>query len=68
MNLITKSRGHVVYSRCPTSPPLWEAACECGYRSDRFPDEAHAIQAGVEHAANAPVFHAPKPKKTKRGR
>lgn len=59
MRLAANIRGHVVYVRCVTSPPSWEAACECGYRSERT-TEAIAELAAKWHADHATEYVAPK--------
>ena len=45
MDLISKAKGHNVYVRCPTSPPSWEAACSCGYRSPRVAKDVAEVAA-----------------------
>ena len=51
MDLISSAKGHDVFVRCPTSPPSWEAACSCGFRSPRVAKEL-AEAAAKDHAAN----------------
>ena len=67
MDVISKAKGHNVYVRCPTSPPSWEAACSCGYRSPRVAKDVAEVAARA-HAAAVAVIPKPKAKKApKRG-
>lgn len=65
MDLLLKRSGHVVYLRQPDSLGRWEAACDCGYRSERT-DRAEAEKAGLLHAEQAPEVKVKKaPKKVR---
>lgn len=66
MDLLIRRVGHIVYLRQPDSLSRWEAACDCGYRSDRFFDRAEAEKAGREHVEHAPEVKVKKaPKKVR---
>ena len=62
MDVISKAKGHNVYVRCPTSPPSWEAACSCGFRSPRGATDVAEVAARA-HAEAAAVIPKPKAKK-----
>lgn len=66
MELLANSRGHEVFVRCPTSPPSYEAACDCGFRSARYYSEADARDAGSAHSEQAPEIKAPKRRSAKK--
>lgn len=63
MDLLTKHNGHVVYIRSVTSPVTYEAACECGYRSPRYLQEADAREDGNIHAETSPAWKQPEPRR-----
>lgn len=65
MDLLIRRVGHIVYLRQPDSLSRWEAACDCGYRSERT-DRAEAEKAGLLHAEQAPEVKVKKaPKKVR---
>lgn len=65
MEQIADAKGHTVFVRCPTSPPFWESACHCGFRSLRYHSKEDAVDAGLAHVENATVFHVPPVKRKK---
>lgn len=62
MKQIGSAKGHTLFVRCPTSPPSFEAACDCGFRSLRYHTEEDAEDAGSAHLENAQPI---KPKRRK---
>lgn len=55
MNKVAEARGHVVWVRS-VRPPLFEAACECGYRSAQYLAESGAMDDAAGHISEAPTF------------